>query len=41
MQQEIAETVMAAVGSTPFHMRMDGMLLEQVEVQKPGARNLS
>ncbi|CAL1135132.1 unnamed protein product [Cladocopium goreaui] len=34
--KEIAETVMAAVGSTPFHMRMDGMLLEQVEVQKPG-----
>ena len=41
MRQEIAEPVMAAVGSTPFHMRMDGMLLEQVEVQKPGARNLS
>ena len=34
MRQEIAEGVMAAVGSTPFHLRMEGMLLEQTEVQR-------
>ena len=35
MRQEIAEGVMAAVGSTPFHLRMDdAMLLEQEEVQR-------
>ena len=34
MRQEIAEGVMAAVGSTPFHLRMEGMLLEQAEVQR-------
>ena len=34
MRQEIAEEVMAAVGSKPFHLRMDAMLLEQEEVQR-------
>ena len=34
MRKQIADTVLAAVGSTPFHVRMDGMLLEQEEVQK-------
>ena len=34
MRKQIADSVQAAVGSTPFHLRMDGMLLEQEEVQK-------
>lgn len=33
-RQEIAEMVLQAVGSTPFHLGMDGMLLEQEDIQK-------